>query len=110
MRMENSMTVPKARLVAFAILFLPCIAILFYLVLETKNVSVAKAQFLIAQAVLVVEVRGEDGRPDPRVAVKEVLWCRDPAIRPQVGQKLRLTDLLACKKEQGYTGPGDYLV
>ena len=100
------MTFPKARLVVSAILFISWIGFLSYMVLQTRSVIISKPQFQIAQMVLVVDVRDDGGIADPTVTVKEVLW----GDGVQVGEKLPLIDLLACKKEQGFSVAGDYVI
>ena len=103
------MTFPKVRPIIFAALFLAWLGFLFYLVLDTQHTVISKPQVRIAQAVLIVAVRDEGGKADPTVSVAEVLKS-DPAHLVLVGQKLRLIDLLGCKKEHGYSGAGDYVI
>ncbi len=100
------MTFPKARLIVSAILFISWLGFLFYLVLEARAVIISRPQFQIAQTVAVFKVRDDGGKPDSLAAVKEILWG-DPKL---AGKNIRLTDLLACDKEQGYSGGGDYVI
>jgi hypothetical protein len=106
--METAMTFPKARLIVSAVLFLAWLGFLLYLVIETKNTVISKPQIQIAQAVVIVAVRDDGGKPAPAVTVKEVL--AGAGAGRMAGQKLRLTDLLGCKKEHGYVGAGDYVI
>jgi hypothetical protein len=106
--METTMTFPKARLVVSAILFLAWLGFLFHLVLETNKVVISKPQFQIAQVVIVVVVRDDGGKPEPAVTVQEVPRGNNKA--QLAGQKLHLTDLLACNKDHGYVGPGEYVI
>ncbi len=101
------MTFPKVRVVVFAVLFLAWLGFLLFLVVETKKTHVARPQFLVAQAVLLASVRDDDGKADPDVTVKEVLWG---GKKLHAGQQLRLTDLLGLQKVQGYAGSGDYVI
>jgi hypothetical protein len=104
--MDTAMTFPKARLVVSAMLFISWLGFLSFLVLETKKVIIARPQFQIAQAVFVVKIRDDGGKPDPLVTVREILWGNGASV----GQELRLNDLLGCKKEHGYSGAGDYVI
>ena len=103
------MTFPKARLVVSACLFLAWLGFLGFLVYQSRNLVVlSRPQFLIAQMYVVVEVRDDGGKPDPNVAVHEVLWVAEPADAAL--HNLNLLDLPACDKAHGYRGAGKYLL
>src|SRR5947207_239098 len=104
------MTSSKARLVISGALFVCWLSFLFYLVLHTRHPVISRPQFMIAQAVVVVDIKGTDDAPNPNVLVREVLWSSDPAMKQLGGQKLPVPDLTGCGRDQGYAGPGEYVL
>ena len=104
------MTFPKARLVVSLCLFLSWLGFLGYLVAERRTIVLSGPQFLIAQAVIVAEVRDDHGQPDPIATVKQVEWSVDEAHRPPVGKSLHLHELPDCGRQHGYRGAGEYVI
>jgi hypothetical protein len=109
---SSTMTFPKARLAVSACLLVAWLLYLGYLVYETRDqVVLSKPQFMVAQAYVVVDIQEEaNKRPSEDVTIDEVPWQqdRDGALRP--GQKLHLVELADCRTENGYRGPGKYLI
>ena len=102
------MTFPKARLAVSACLLIAWLAYLGFLVYETRNVVVlSKPQLMVAETYAVVEVRDQDGRPNPEVEIVSASSRHGEVLMPA---KVELPDLSVCTKEQGYQGPGKYLV
>ena len=97
------MTFPRARVLVSLCLFVAWLGFLFYLVLERRTIVVSQPQFLISQAIVVVEVR--DGAPDAQISVKDVLWSADAKDRQL--KEITLADL---GHAQGYQGAGVYVV
>jgi hypothetical protein len=104
------MTSSKARLIISGALFLAWLSFLFYLVLHTRHPVIARPQFLIAQAVLFVDITGMNDAPKPEVSVREVVWASDPGLKPLAGKLLTIPELIGCGKDQGYEGQGYYAV
>jgi hypothetical protein len=99
------MTFPKARLAVSICLLVGWLGFLFYLVVTSHRFVLSRPQFLIAEAIVVIEVRDDHGKPDPDVTVDEVLWPPQMQLA-----KLQLPDIVECKREHGYYGAGKYLV
>ena len=106
------MTFPKARLAVAACLLIGWILYLGVLVYLTRGgVVLSKPQFLIAQLYIVVDLTdGTRSGPAPNINVEKVLWSADSADEQLAGKVLPLSDISACTKENGYKGPGKYLV
>jgi hypothetical protein len=104
------MTFPKARLAVSACLFVAWLVFLFVIWLRSNPIILSKPQFLCADLYVLVDVRNEHGKPDPEVIIEEVLWASDPADEKLAKKSVRLADLSACRKENGYHGADKYLV
>jgi hypothetical protein len=104
------MTFPKARLAVSACLFVAWLFFLFVVWLRSSPIILSKPQFLSADVFVLVEVRDERGKAAPEMMIEEVLWASDPADEMLAKKSLRLADLSACRKENGYHGAGKYLV
>ncbi len=99
------MTFPKARAVVAACLFVAWLGFLLFLVLERKRVILSPPQFLIAQAIVIAELKDANGSPESAVVIKEVLWPKDRRLT-----KVELLELPDFGKAKGYHGGGAYLI
>ncbi len=104
------MTFPKARLAVSLCLFLAWLGFLGYLVYESSPVNLSHAQFAVADAVVIAEVRDNGGQAVPEVTVREVAWCADWHDRASLRGKLQLPELMSCNAKQGYVGPDVYIL
>ncbi|MSQ95718.1 MAG: hypothetical protein EXR98_14325 [Gemmataceae bacterium] len=102
------MTFPKARLAVAACLFVAWLGFLLFLVIDARKIVLSKPQFLIAQMIVVAEVRDQGGIVDPEVAIEQVLWSSDPALKSM--NALKLPDLSALAEPNGYQGTRKYLL
>lgn len=103
------MTFPKARLAVSVCLFAAWIGFLLYQVVVSRSITLAKPQFLTAQAIVVADVSG-DARPDSKVKVAEVLWSARKTDEALTATTLLLPDLAGCGRSEGYQGEGKYLL
>ena len=107
------MTFPKARLAVSACLLIAWLLYLGYLVYQTRDVVIlSKPQFMVARAYVIVDIR-QGGRldiPSEDVTFEKVLWQANPNGNLQAGQQLHVAILAECRKENGYHGPGKYLL
>ena len=104
------MTFPRARLAVSAVLFFGWIGFLLFLVIQSPAVLVSKPQILAANLIVVGEIREDHGNPQPQVKVAEVIWSGDPQDRELAGQIVNLLELPRYMKQQGYAGPGSYIL
>jgi hypothetical protein len=105
------MVFPKARLAASAALFLAWIGFLLYLVVRTREpVILSRPQLVVSSLVVVADVDENECRPLPFVSVKKVAWARDPADAKLAGTRITVEGLADCQKEQGWDGPGAYIL
>jgi hypothetical protein len=107
----NRMVFPKTRAIVFGVLFLLWLGFLAYLVTTTRGVIVlAQPQVLTANLLIVADVRDQAGRPAATVQVTQVLAAEKDAWKKLAGQSLELDDLPFCSANQGWEGPGSYLI
>ncbi len=94
-----------------AFLFSAWIGWLAYLAFTTtRPITLSRPQFLTAHVDVIATVAAKDDRPDPQVKVATVLWSRDPQVRPQAGQPLVVGNLSQVTQNDGWDGPGDYIL
>lgn len=104
------MTFPKVRVAVSAILFLLWIGFLCYLVARTRDVVIlSRPQLLAADLVVLADIKEQNGRPDPILRIDKVLWAERQEDCGLAGQIMAVPDLVDCL-EQGWRGPGRYLV
>jgi hypothetical protein len=99
------MTFPKVRAIVALCLFVSWLGFLLFLVTQRQSIVLSPPQFLIAQAIIIAEVKSGDGKPDAEVIVQEVPWSADP-----VGRQLKTVQLLDLPGAQGYRQPGLYVI
>lgn len=102
---------PKARLAAAVVLFVGWIGYLAYLVARTRDpVILSRPQFFAAPLHVVASLTGDADHPEPRVTVKEVLYGPPDEKGKLSGRGIAVESLQAVGAEQGWAGPGEYLL
>ncbi len=92
-----------------AALYLGWLGWLLYLALTaSRPVVVSRPQLLASTLDVIAEVRAADGRPDARVTVREVHY--PPSESGLAGQTLTVTNLADMGSEDGWAGPGAYIL
>lgn len=105
------MTHPRLRLAVAVFLFLGWIGYLLFLVVRTRNpVILSRPQLLETDVVVLAALREENGKPHPEAAVTDILWALDGSAKPEIGNTLRLPELVDSAEGQGWRGPGEYLI
>jgi hypothetical protein len=105
------MTFPKARLAVSAVLFVGWLGFLFYLVVDSPSVILSRPQFLQAQLFVVAQIGGGQGDKAEQIVIKEILWTSDLAGDAKlVDQQVSIPGVAECVREDGYEGPGLYLL
>ncbi|MFO0968616.1 MAG: hypothetical protein U0793_23920 [Gemmataceae bacterium] len=103
------MTYPRLRLAVATILFLGWIGFLAFLVVRTRDpVILSRPQFLKADAVVVVDLAEKNGVPATEVTLKETLWQAEG--KEAIPTALRLAAVADIGPDQGWRGPGEYIV
>jgi hypothetical protein len=105
------MVFPKARLAVSAALFLAWIGFLVYLVVRTRNpVILSRPQLVVSSAVVIADVIEKDGRPSPMVTIQKLVWTLSEKDAMAAGAQLTVEGLADCRREQGWSGPGEYIL
>lgn len=101
----------RLRLILSAALFLSWIGWLAYLALTTtRPIVLSRPQFLASQFDVVAAVSDVGGRPAAGVSVERVAWPADGAAQKLAGQSITVANLAAVAKEDGWDGPGSYIL
>ena len=101
------MTFPKVRPIVFGLLFLGWLGYLCYFVATAPTDIVSRPQLLAAPICIIGEIREDDDIAVSEVAIVEILYA--PRIKI-VGEKVTLRDLSTLVRNQGYRGPGKYIL
>jgi hypothetical protein len=105
------MVFPKARLAVSAGLFLAWIGFLAYLVARTRDpVILSRPQLVVSSVALIAEVKEQNGRPVPTVAVKKVVSALASEDNNLAGSQLTVEGLADVGMPQGWRGPGSYIL
>ena len=105
------MVFPKARLVVSVCLFLAWIGFLAYLVARTRDpVILSRPQLVVSSAVVIAEVKAQDGRQAGTVAVSKVAWALASDDAKFADSQLAVDGLADIGSEQGWSGPGAYIL
>jgi hypothetical protein len=76
----------------------------------THPIVLSRPQFLASQLDVIAELKAADGRADADVRVEEVVWPRG-ADAPQLADKtVRVANLPKVSREDGWDGPGRYIL
>jgi hypothetical protein len=101
----------KGRLILAATLFLGWIGYLAYLVIRTRDpIILSRPQFYAAKVHVIASLTGDAEHPDARVTVKEVLYAADGDKEKLAGKEVTVEALAVVSADQGWDGPGDYLL
>jgi hypothetical protein len=76
--------------------------------LTTPPIVLSRPQLMVSSLDIIAQVQGADGRPNPVVKVVEVHWPREKA--ELADQELMIADLATLLPEQGWNGPGLYIL
>lgn len=105
------MTHPRLRLAVAAFLFLGWIGYLVFLVVRTREpVILSRPQLLHSDLVVLAEIKEINGKPQAEVTVRDTLWSGQPSRNPKAQETLWLPELADCGKDEGWRGPGEYLL
>jgi hypothetical protein len=100
----------RLRLALAAALFVGWLSWLVYLAATgTDAVVLSRPQFLVADIHLVADVKGIE-HPDAEVTVREVFWAAKDKERPEAVKTIKVENLPQCGPDQGWTGPGRYIL
>lgn len=98
----------RLRLVVAALLFAGWIGWLAYLALTSSRPRLlSRPQFLVSQLDVVAVLKAGDHGPSPDVQVEEIYWSSLP---PQELRSTRVSNLSRLTAEDGWEGPGRYLL
>lgn len=101
---------PLTRLIVAAILFIAWLGYLTYLVATTAHPLVlSRPQFLVSDVDVIAKVSAQDDHPNSRVAIESVYWARAPQFKPE-NKEIDVVNLSRVTKENGWQGPGDYIL
>jgi hypothetical protein len=101
----------KLRLYVAAGLFLAWIGYLAYLVfLSQPQVVLSKPQFMVASLHIFGQLTGGSEKPDDKVKVSAISWTADEADKKIQGSQIKIAHLSDCTWEEGWQGPGEYLL
>ena len=101
----------RMRLILTAALFCAWIGWLAYLaVTTTRPVVLSRAQFLASQLDVVAVIAEREGVPLAEVKVEQVLWPPGIAMQKLAGQMIKVVNLPQLTKEDGFAGPGEYVL
>lgn len=94
-----------------AALFFAWLGWLAYLALTTtRPIVLSRPQFLAAHVDVIATVSDKDGRPDSHAKVEKVPWSRDDRLRLETGQALEVVNLPQVTRQDGWDGPGEYIL
>jgi hypothetical protein len=100
----------RLRLAVAVALFVGWLGWLVYLAATgTDDVVLSRPQFLVADVHLVADVKGGK-TPDAEVTVETVYWAAPDKETPAKGKKITLENLPECGADQGWAGPGRYIL
>lgn len=98
-------------LAATSVMFAAWLGWLGYLAFTTtRPIVLARPQFLAAQLDVIARIEDKDGRPGADVFVEEVAWARDAGQRPPEKLTVTVPNLADVKAQDGWTGPGLYIL
>ncbi|GIW79479.1 MAG: hypothetical protein KatS3mg105_1286 [Gemmatales bacterium] len=101
----------KVRLAVAALAFIAWIGYLAFLAATASNpIVLSRPQLMAAEFDLLAHIEEADGRPKPRIEVKQVLWSHEASKAPSTGSEVEVANLPLIGKSQGWSGPGDYIV
>jgi hypothetical protein len=82
-----------------------------YLALTTRRpIVLSRPQLLASKIDVVGQVKAVEGRPDPEVTVEQVVWAADGQPRLERQTKIRVVNLPGLTPQDGWDGPGAYLL
>jgi hypothetical protein len=101
---------PVARLALTAVLFVAWLGWLGYLVVTAAHpIVLSRPQFLMSDVDVIARVNEDADRPDPLVRVESTFWSR--SSKPKLDdQDIRIQNLDHVGKQQGWQGPGVYIL
>jgi hypothetical protein len=103
------MTSARVRLIVAAGLFLAWIGWLAYLAATvTRPIVLSRPQFLAANLDVIADLSEADDGPSPKIKVVEVLWPK--GLKGKVKETITVANLAEVSREQGWQGPGRYLL
>lgn len=98
------------RLILAAIAFLGWIGWLAFLAITTtRPIVLSRPQFMFSQMDIIADIQAKGDRPDPHVNISEVVWVRGDTEKPP-SQKIEITNLDHITQEDGWNGPGTYII
>lgn len=99
----------RLRLTCAAALFLAWIGWLAYLAATTTHpIVLSRPQILMADLVVIADLTERNGRADPQVKVVAVPWAKSKQDRNL--ERFRIADFEVLDKDDGWQGPGRYLL
>jgi hypothetical protein len=102
----------RVRLLVCALLFVGWIGWLVYLsATTTRPVVLSRPQFLASGLWVLADVHADPkkpNRPADEIIIRELVWPR--AEQGVAGNKMVVENLHLCGPDQGWTGPGEYLL
>jgi hypothetical protein len=102
------------RLVLAALLFFGWIGWLAYLTTTlSHSVVLSRPQLLVSDLAVIAQVDSDgsdDSRPGATVDVREVAWSRDGKDKDLEGKSISVPNLPEISREDGWEGPGRYLI
>jgi hypothetical protein len=105
------MVFPRMRAWVAGLLFLGWLGFLAYLAIGNwRRIVVARPQLERSNFVVVATLTDADGRPAAEMRIQKVLYSEKLAWRQLAGQSLELNELVFFSENQGWQGPGDYVV
>lgn len=101
---------PRLRFYVASGLFLAWLGWLGYLALTASNpIVLSRAQLLVASAHLIAEVPGTMEHPEGKATIAEITWAPGKQELKE-GNSLTIVGLAECGPEQGWRGPGKYIL
>lgn len=92
-------------------LFAAWIGWLGYLAMGTHDqIVLSRPQFLVSNLHVIAKLTGDADYADGAAVVQEVRSATDPAIKIAKGDRLQVENLDLCRHENGWAGPGDYIL
>ena len=102
----------RLRLAIAAALFVGWLGWLVYLAATgTDDVVLSRPQFLVANVHVRATLRGDAKAPNAEATVQEVFWATGGKEKLlTAGTKITVANLPECGPDQGWAGPGDYIL
>jgi hypothetical protein len=101
----------RLRLLIAAVLFVGWLGWLAYLAATgTHSVVLSRPQLLVADAVIVAHLTGDEDHPDETATIISVIHASGQDDTLKAGGELQINRLATCNPDHGWSGEGEYLL